>query len=116
MKDKIYISGAMSGIMRHHYKPKFDIAANYLQTLGYDVVNPVTLDEQRDNIINNPHMTEEEKWHMMIEDDLKIIESECNGIYMLDDWRYSKGALIEHNKALELGLEIMYEENNVNIM
>ena len=34
---------------------------------------------------------------------------ECTHIYMLKDWKESKGATIEHEWAKENGLEIIYE-------
>lgn len=33
----------------------------------------------------------------------------CTHIYMLRDWKESKGAMMEHEKAKELGIEIIYQ-------
>lgn len=34
----------------------------------------------------------------------------CDTIYMLRDWQESKGARMEHERAKELGLKIMYQQ------
>ncbi len=44
-----------------------------------------------------------------MEGDLEIL-ARCDTIYMLNNWRDSKGATAELIRAQELGLEIMYED------
>lgn len=39
---------------------------------------------------------------------LKELES-CTHIYMLRDWKDSKGATMEHERAKELGIDILYQ-------
>jgi len=46
------------------------------------------------------------KW---LKGDLEII-SRCDAIYMLNNYKESKGALIELKEAKKLGLEIIYEQ------
>ena len=46
-----------------------------------------------------------------IEGDLEIL-SRCDAIYMLEGWRESEGAMMEYNLAVELGLELLFEELN----
>lgn len=41
--------------------------------------------------------------------DLEILKR-CDAIYMMKDWRWSKGAKMEHNLAEQLGLEVYYEQ------
>lgn len=36
--------------------------------------------------------------------------AKCDAIFMLKDWKQSKGAQMEHEKAKSLGLEIHYEK------
>ena len=45
MKDKqrVYISGAMSGVAREHYLARFDMAERILKNEGWRVVNPARL-------------------------------------------------------------------------
>jgi hypothetical protein len=45
-----------------------------------------------------------------IDIDLDILKR-CDAIFMLKNWRNSKGALIEINKAKEWGIKIYFEEN-----
>lgn len=47
-------------------------------------------------------------WQRWLNGDLEIIRR-CDAIYMLDNWKDSKGAKLEHKLAVELGLEIYYE-------
>jgi len=46
---------------------------------------------------------------MFIRGDLEIL-SRCDAIYMLKNWRASRGAIMEHTEAQLLGLEIIYED------
>lgn len=46
---------------------------------------------------------------MFVRGDLEIL-SRCDAIYMLQNWRLSKGAVMEHAEAKRLGLEVMYED------
>ena len=39
----------------------------------------------------------------------------CDAIYMLEGWRHSKGARLEHTIARELGMEIRDEESEENL-
>ena len=47
-------------------------------------------------------------WMKWLNGDLEII-SRCDAIYMLNNYKNSKGALIELERAKELGLEVLYE-------
>ena len=40
--------------------------------------------------------------------DLKAM-LDCDGIYMLDNWKDSKGAKIEHDLCVYLGITVMFE-------
>lgn len=43
-----------------------------------------------------------------LEGDLEFLKR-CDAIYMLNTWRNSEGAKIEHQKAIEWGKQILYE-------
>ena len=97
MKNKrIYISGKMSGMAKEDYKKKFSNAEEYLEKLGFDVVNPSTVDS---DII---------PYNDLLWADLRILMS-CDAIYMLDNWKNSKGAKAEYYFADAIGLEILFE-------
>jgi len=96
---KIYISGKISGIPLKQVKAKFDYADRELRQLGYTrIINPL-------NIKHRMNAT----WREFMEND--IIELvKCDGIYMLLDYKKSKGAMLELHIAKKLGLEIIYQE------
>jgi hypothetical protein len=41
-------------------------------------------------------------------EDLRVL-SQCQGIYMLEDWVKSPGAKIEHDFAIRMGITIWYQ-------
>jgi hypothetical protein len=46
-------------------------------------------------------------WKQYMKNDLSIL-LKCDEIHMLPDWKDSKGAKIEHQLALDLGIKIVY--------
>lgn len=97
---RIYISGKMTGLDKKEYMGKFNAAEKRLRGEGHEVINPVTVDA---------YGLDYEK-SMAI--DLILLES-CDGIYMLDNWKESKGARIERNHAMSMGIIILYENQPV---
>lgn len=93
---KIYISGPMTGHI--NYEQRFEMAEFYLRKKGYAVYNPAW------NKFDEKVWAHEE----MLKIDLSIL-SHCDAIYMLDGWEKSKGAIMEHELAEKIGLEILYE-------
>jgi hypothetical protein len=96
---KIYISGKISGLEESVYTKNFKDAEVYLMTLNpqNEIINPL-------NIKPNGELT----WENYMKADLKEM-LDCDCIYMLKGWTLSKGAIIEHNLAYELKLEIIYQ-------
>ena len=94
-KRKVYISGAITGI--ENYEELFNKAEEILKTNGFDVVNPVKIEHNHDNT-----------WNSFMRVDLKAM-LDCDSIYMLSNYKSSKGANIELNLAKELDFEIIYE-------
>ena len=86
----------MSGMAKEDYQKKFSNAEKYLEKLGFDVVNPSTIDS---GII---------PYNDLLWADLCALMS-CNAIYMLDNWKFSKGAKAEYYFADAIGLEILFE-------
>lgn len=100
---KIYISGKITG--ETHYIEKFSKAYAYLmkkyhkQYKDLKILNPI--------ILTN-HLKAGSSW----EDYMKICIKElidCDIIYMLNDWRRSKGAILEHEIASQLKIKIIYQ-------
>lgn len=98
MKQKIYISGPITGLLPEEYLPKFSKADNLLKDLGFDTVNP-TCDVDH---------SQAKTWDDYLFNDIKHLFA-CDGIYMLKGWRDSRGARIEHAIACEMKFKIMYE-------
>lgn len=100
MAIKVYISGKISGIEKS--APKlFEQAEKRLQALGYDTVNPMTLNHQHDK-----------SWNSYMREDIKAL-CDCDAIYMLSNWADSKGATIERAIARHLGLHVQYEDISI---
>lgn len=101
MKKKIYISGPITGLERHVYLNNFADAELKLRAMGYKVINPTKLIPSRFlwiyKIIGYKLTLLYDIWHLL----------NCDGIYMIDEWQWSKGARLEKNIADVFGLEII---------
>lgn len=87
---KIYISGPMTGIPDFN-RPAFDRAADDMCAAGHEPVLPV-------------QYVEGKTYEEYLSDDIKML-LDCDGIYMLDGWKESKGAKIKHMIALACGID-----------
>ncbi len=96
MKKKIYISGKITGLTPDQAFSLFNNAELYLSEKGYEVINPMTIPHEHDK-----------SWLSYMRNDLKAL-LDCEAIFMLYNWKDSKGAKVEHDLAQSLGLEIIY--------
>ena len=96
-KTKIYISGPITGVAGADQV--FDQAEKLLQAKGYDVVNPMKLKHDHNN-----------SWQNYMKVDIKAL-CDCDAIYMLNNWYYSRGASLEFYIATQLGLNIIDDGN-----
>lgn len=87
---KVYISGRISGLPMSEVKEKFDNAADLLDSLDLQPVNPL-----------NNGLQEGATWAQHMGKDIEML-LECDGILMLDNWKQSKGADIERAIAKNL--------------
>jgi hypothetical protein len=94
--QRIYISGKISGIEEQAVEI-FANAESALINMGYEVVNPMTLNHDHDK-----------SWHSYMKEDIKAM-CDCDSIYMLHNWTDSKGAIIEHAIAIQIGLNPIYQ-------
>lgn len=95
---KTYISGKISGLPEHEARAKFDNTAILLKAKGYTPVNPFDVQPAHPNPV----------WEDYMAADIHAL-MHCQAIYMQRDWGQSKGARIEYQIALELGLVVMFE-------
>lgn len=93
----VYVSGRMTGMPELNF-PAFHAAAAYLRAQGYRVINPAELDEGD---------TEPMSWAGYMRRDIKAL-MDCDLIAMLPDWERSKGATIEHDLAVDLGMGLIF--------
>jgi nucleoside 2-deoxyribosyltransferase len=99
-KSKIYISGKISGIEQEAEK-LFAQAEELLTNQGFDVVNPFKLEHNHDKT-----------WLSYMRVCIQALCG-CDAIYILKNHVDSKGALIEIDIAIRLGLEIKLEPMRV---
>lgn len=95
-KKKIYIAGKITGMIAEA-RLRFHLAEEILKEKGYTVVNPINLPHQHDL-----------EWESFMKECIKAL-CDCDAIYMLSNWRQSRGAMIEEQLAIELKLEIIYQ-------
>ena len=95
---RIFISGGITNVP--DYMAEFKKAENELREIGYkSIINPACI---------NSHLPT----NLSYDDYMAISIAElsvCEAIYMLRNWKESKGAVREHRYASMNGLEIIYQ-------
>lgn len=97
MTKKCYISGKISGI-EHQAPELFANAEKEVVLLGFQPVNPMTIN----------HSGHDQSWEGFMKEDIKAL-MDCDAIYLLRNFRTSKGANIEKILAEELKMEVLYQ-------
>lgn len=92
--EKVYIAGKIGGDPR--YKEKFEEAEKNLLSSGYIVLNPAVLPEGFEH-------------HQYMHICFAMIDV-CDTVYMLRDWKDSKGASAEFAYVVRNGKKIMYQK------
>jgi hypothetical protein len=100
--SKIYISGKISGMKYTDAYDNFERAEKKLLDLGYSVVNPMKIEHKHD-----------QTWESYMKNDIKAM-CDCDTIFMLNNWRDSKGAIIELELATKLGLNVLHDTTLFN--
>lgn len=104
-KKLIYISGKITG--DDNYRKKFAMAENRLIRDGYSVLNPVEFCKGMEKKAKELGVSLD--WGDYMRKCLVTIPA-ADAMYMLIDWKESRGARLEHHIAQELEIEIIYEE------
>jgi hypothetical protein len=94
---KIYISGKITGLDYNEAFAMFEAAEDVLKRLGHVPVNPMKKVSEQEG----------KSWAEYMKEDIPIL-LECDGIYLLPNWRESRGARLERNIARELDMTAMY--------
>lgn len=92
--EKIYISGKIIGLENNEAFKRFDEAEKELKAKGFEVVNPMTIEHNHDK-----------SWINYMKTDIKAL-MDCDAIYMLPNWKTSRGAKIERQLAIDLGMKV----------
>lgn len=94
-KPKAYISGKMTGT-EDYGREKFSKARQILMGKGYEVFSPSDIG-----------YVDGWDWSEYMRYDLAEM-TKCDIVYMLDDWKDSKGATIEYEVAKGLGIPVAH--------
>jgi hypothetical protein len=93
---RVYVSGPMTGMPLLN-RPAFAEAARRIRLLGFDAVDPAVLSDLPDDA---PH-------HVFMRRDIGLLLT-CDAIAMLPGWHASRGATLERDVALGIGLRILH--------
>jgi len=95
MNRTAYVAGRITGLPIGEVQQKFDTISRELSGKGYQVVKPLAVtDVNRD-------------WDEVVRNDIKLM-LECDEVHMLPDWQESRGAQLERDIALRLGMQVIY--------
>lgn len=97
-----YISGPMEGVENLN-RDEFNAMERRLRDMGARVVyNPIRLSAFASD--GKRGMSREEIMRQDISDLMA-----CDMVVMLDGWEHSRGAKLEHEVAVQLGIRVVYE-------
>lgn len=89
----IYVSGPMSGYPDLNFAA-FHQAAAQLRAAGFHVVNPAEFGEEAGKT-----------WEAYMREDIKAL-MDCDAVALLPGWGRSRGAMLELNIAVQLGMDV----------
>ena len=105
----IYVAGKVRGLPFQEVREKFENKTKELRAAGYMVRNPVALVEMYNNCqeyiggrLLNDGNSRNETLRFCLKQML-----DCDGIYLLPDWKWSEGAKVEKWVAERVGMTIM---------
>lgn len=102
-REVVYISGKVTGEAMEEVRKKFADAQRQLELKDYSVINPLAVVAKH---VSDPFNV---SWNVAMRLCISAM-MQADALYMLKNWRFSKGAVIEHELAERLGIRIMYED------
>ncbi len=100
---KIYLAGPMTGYQNLNF-PAFHAEAARLRELGHEVINPAELNNEDPALTFETPEAYVAHWRDCMRVDIAALLN-CETVALLDGWKASKGARLEHHIAMELGME-----------
>lgn len=101
---KCYVAGKIGDLPEEVYTKKFFHAALEVQyQLGMEPILPIDVIHDHDK-----------SWLNHMRADLIALLQHCDAVYACIDWRDSKGARIEVQLAIWLGIEVIYQKRKPN--
>ena len=109
---KIMISQPMNGLTEEQITNAQNKFLEYAKKENFEVVNTYFKDEW----YSNESMSSRGVVQIPMCFLAKSLEymSECSTVYFAKGWDNARGCKIEHEVALQYGLDIIYEENELN--
>ena len=95
MNRTAYIAGKITGLPKGLVKDKFNLMARQLSGMGYHVVKPDAVTDDT------------KSWDDAVRNDIKKM-LECDEVHLLSDWQESRGAQLERDIAVRLGMQVVY--------
>lgn len=95
MVESCYLAGCMRGIENLNFDYFHEVSSK-LRDLGFEVTNPAEFDDPKDF-----------DWYECLRRDIRFVAA-CDGICLLPGWQNSCGASLEYRTARDLGLEILF--------
>jgi hypothetical protein len=92
--QRIYLSGPMTGLPGYNY-PAFNAEAGRLRELDYTVENPA----------ENP-LPADAPWHQWMRDAIRQMLT-CDAVALMPGWQVSRGANVEVELAIHLGIAVI---------
>lgn len=98
---RLYLAGPMTGLAEYNY-PAFNAEAARLRALGYHVENPA---ENPAPAVN--------KWELYMRPAIRQMLT-CDSVALLPGWPHSRGANVEVELAIHLGMTVVYAPSLVD--
>ncbi len=95
MSKIAYVAGKVTGLPKDQVKSKFNMISRQLTGMGYQVVRPVGINDN------------DQPWGETMRNDIKRM-LECDEVHLLPDWQESRGAQLERDIAIRLGMQVVY--------
>lgn len=103
---KVYISGPMTGKPALNGKEFYEAEAQIMDA-GKIAINPHRI--SHDVELKCSELGTIATYEDYMKADLSALLNECSMVYMLNGWKDSPGARVEHDVAKICGLEIIYQ-------